>query len=108
MENEQPGLEATILSVGDQPHLTPALLDSLIEHQHATGKKIIAAQYAGVPGPPALLCASLFPQLKTLSGDEGARRVLLANPDEVVLVPFPKGSLDVDTPEDFARLRQPS
>jgi molybdenum cofactor cytidylyltransferase len=108
LEKESPGVEAVILSVADQPQLTPALLDSLIEQQRATGKKIVAAQYAGVPGPPALFCASLFPQLQTLQGDEGARRVLLTNPDEVVLVPFPDGALDVDTPEDFAKLRNSS
>lgn len=108
LEKEQAGVEAAILSVADQPHLTPVLLDSLIEHQRVTGKKIIAAQYAGVPGPPVLFCANLFPQLKTLQGDEGARRVLRENPTEVFLVSFPQGSLDVDTPEDFAKLRQSS
>jgi molybdenum cofactor cytidylyltransferase len=106
IEKEAPGIKATILSVADQPHLTPALLDSLIEHLSATGKKIIAAQYAGVAGPPVLFCASLFLQLKSLRGDEGARRVLRENPEEVALVPFPAGSLDVDTPEDFEKLRQ--
>ncbi len=106
LEKERPGVEAAILSVADQPQLTPVLLDLLIEHQRATGKKIIAAQYAGVPGPPALFCASLFPQLKTLQGDEGARRVLKENPHEVTLVPFPGGAFDVDTPEDLAKLQE--
>jgi molybdenum cofactor cytidylyltransferase len=105
LEKEQPGVEAAILSVADQPRLTAALLDSLSEHQRSTRKKIVAAQYAGVPGPPVLFCASLFAQLKTLRGDEGARRILRENPDEVVLVPFPDGALDVDTPEDLAKLR---
>jgi molybdenum cofactor cytidylyltransferase len=105
LEKENSHIAAAILSVADQPHLTAGLLDSLIEHHRFTGKKIIAAQYAGVPGPPALFDLSLFPQLKTLSGDEGARRVLQENPGEVVLVPFPAGSLDVDTPEDYEKLR---
>lgn len=106
LEKETPAVAAAILSVADQPHLTPDLLDSLIESQSKTGKKIVAAQYAGVPGPPVLFERSLFLQLKKLSGDEGARRVLKANPDEVVLVPFPEGSLDVDTGGDYQRLKQ--
>jgi molybdenum cofactor cytidylyltransferase len=106
LERERPGVDAAILSVADQPYLTPVLLDSLIEHQRATGQKIIAAQYAGVPGPPALFCSSLFPQLQTLRGDEGARRVLRENPDSVVLVPFPDGALDVDTPADYKKLQK--
>jgi len=101
-KNFQPA--AAILSVADQPHLTAALLDSLIQQHRASGKKIAAAQYASVPGPPALFAASLFPQLLTLHGDEGARRVLVANPGEVLLVPFPDGSLDVDTPADYEKL----
>jgi molybdenum cofactor cytidylyltransferase len=108
LEKENPAIAGAILSVADQPHLTAPLLDSLIEHHRATGKKIVAAQYIGVPGPPALFCASLFPQLQTLRGDEGARRVLQANPGEVELVPFPDGALDVDTLEDYEKLRQKS
>jgi molybdenum cofactor cytidylyltransferase len=108
LEKENSHLAAAILSVADQPQLTASLLDSLIERHRATGKKIVAAQYAGVPGPPALFCASLFPQLHTLHGDEGARRVLQENPGEVVLVPFPAGALDVDTPEDYKKLQLPS
>jgi molybdenum cofactor cytidylyltransferase len=104
MEKEEPGMAAVILAVADQPQLTPALLDSLIDESRVTGKKIIAAQYAGVPGPPALFGASFFAQLKTLQGDEGARRLLRENPDAVGLVPFPDGAMDVDTREDVARL----
>lgn len=105
LKKENPAITAAILSVADQPHLTAPLFNSLIERHRATGKKIVAAQYAGVPGPPALFCASLFPQLQTLQGDEGARRVLQANPGEVELVPFPNGALDVDTIGDYEKLR---
>jgi molybdenum cofactor cytidylyltransferase len=107
LERDFPNVTGVILSVGDQPHLTSALLDSLIEQHKATRKKIIAAQYAGVPGPPALFCSRLFSQLKTLTGDEGARRVLVKNSSEVVLVPFPNGSVDVDTSADYDALKQP-
>jgi len=105
LEQNPPDVSAAILCVGDQPHLTPQLLDLLLEQHEASGKKIVAAQYAGVPGPPALFDTSLFPQLKTLTGDEGARRVLLAHPAEVLLVPFPDGAVDVDTPSDYDALK---
>jgi molybdenum cofactor cytidylyltransferase len=98
-------ISAAILAVADQPQLTAPLLNSLIEQHQITGKKIVAAQYADIPGPPALFDLSLFVQLQSLRGDEGARRVLKENSGEVVLVPFPAGALDVDTPEDYARLR---
>ncbi len=104
LETKNIQVAGAILSVADQPHLTAAMLDNLIEQRRATGKKIVAAQYAGVPGPPALFAANLFSELQKLGGDEGARRVLKAHPAEVTLVPFPEGSLDVDTPADIEKL----
>jgi len=105
LARENSFISSAILSVADQPQLTAPLLNALLEQNKITGRKIVAAQYAGAPGPPALFDVSLFAQLQMLRGDEGARRVLLANPGEVALVPFPAGALDVDTPDDYARLR---
>jgi len=106
LEKENSFIAGAILSVADQPHLTAPLLNCLMVQQQATGKKIIAAHYAGVPGPPALFDLSFFAQLKTLHGDEGARRVLQENPGEVAFVPFPEGSLDVDTAGDYEKLQR--
>lgn len=47
---------------------------------------------------------SLFPELRALDGQEGARRVILARAEETFVVRFPEGAFDVDTPEDYARL----
>jgi molybdenum cofactor cytidylyltransferase len=106
LEGSKLPVAGAILSVADQPHLTSALLNSLIERQRATGAKIVASEYAGKPGPPALFAASLFSELKKLSGDEGARRVVMENLPNVSLVSFPQGALDVDTRADYERLQQ--
>jgi molybdenum cofactor cytidylyltransferase len=39
-----------------------------------------------------------------LSGDAGAKQLLKRYPDDVATVPFPKGSIDIDTEEDFQTL----
>jgi molybdenum cofactor cytidylyltransferase len=104
LENETPALSAVILCVADQPLLTPLLLDSLIEHHLRTDATRVAAEYAGKPGVPALFARSLFPQLKSLRGDEGARHLLRDQPDSVARVPFPEGSLDIDTAGDYENL----
>ncbi len=53
-----------------------------------------------------LVAASLFPELLALAGDQGARSVVNRDPARVTLVdfdiPMPQ---DVDTPEDYERLR---
>jgi CTP:molybdopterin cytidylyltransferase MocA len=52
-----------------------------------------------------LFTAEVFPELRTLGGDAGARSVLAARPERVTSVEFDVAMPgDVDTPEDFARL----
>jgi molybdenum cofactor cytidylyltransferase len=104
LENETPAIDAVILSVADQPLLTPLLLDSLIEYHLRTGATRVAAEYGGKPGVPALFPRSLFPALKCLRGDEGARALLREQPGAVARVPFPDGSLDIDTTRDYENL----
>ena len=47
-------LDAVIITLGDQPHVSPQILNTLIATQMQTGKPIVAASYAGVAGVPAL------------------------------------------------------
>ena len=100
---EERGARALLVLLGDQPDVTPALLDELIE-RHARGAPIAACRYAnGATGPPALFDRSAFPSLRALTGDQGARSVLDRAPDRVSWVAFPHGADDVDRPEDLAR-----
>jgi len=39
-----------------------------------------------------------------LSGDEGAKKILKANRDDVATIPFHQGSIDIDTKEDYQKL----
>jgi molybdenum cofactor cytidylyltransferase len=56
-------------------------------------------------GTPVLFAGDVFAELAALAGDAGARAVVQAKPERVARVeldvPMP---LDVDTPEDYARL----
>jgi molybdenum cofactor cytidylyltransferase len=61
--------------------------------------------YRGVQGTPVLFAAEVFSELRTLTGDMGARGVVAAHRDRVARVAFDiEMPADVDTPEDFARL----
>jgi molybdenum cofactor cytidylyltransferase len=52
-----------------------------------------------------LFAARTFAELAAVTGDTGARGVVLRDPDRVELVPL-DGDMpaDVDTPDDYARL----
>lgn len=99
-----PGIDGTILMVCDQPYVTSPLLNDLITAQQKSGKKIITCSYANTFGPPALFHRSTFDELLQLEGDIGARKVVEQHADEVGVVLFPKGNVDIDTKEDYEKL----
>jgi molybdenum cofactor cytidylyltransferase len=91
--------------LGDMPAIAPATAAALADALDAPDR-IVAPVFDGQRGHPVLFGAAWLPALRALSGDEGAR-VLLRNAGErltQVAVPDPGVLLDVDRPEDLARL----
>ncbi len=97
-----PSVEAAIISLCDQPLLTSSVFDALVDAWVSSGKPIVASEYDGSPGVPALFARKYFPELTALQGDTGARRVINAHLEDAVLVPFAGGSIDLDTPEEYS------
>jgi molybdenum cofactor cytidylyltransferase len=98
-------VENAIFMVCDQPFVTEALLNQLIFAAIDTEKEIIACAYSGTLGTPALFGKAFFPLLSQLEGDEGAKKIMKQYPDAVGTVDFPEGSIDVDTKEDYEKLK---
>lgn len=98
--------DAVIVLLGDQPRVTPALLDALVERQRTTDSVAVVSSWNGQRSPPTLLRCELWPALEALTGDVGARDVLARRDDVAVLdVSGSLGSLvDVDRPDDLLRL----
>jgi CTP:molybdopterin cytidylyltransferase MocA len=102
-----PEVQAAVVAVGDQPLLGPDTIDALIAAHAATGAPIVAADYSDHQGTPLLLDRSVWPLTQQIRGDQGARALLRAHPDVVVTVPVtPATAADVDTWDDYERLRQ--
>jgi molybdenum cofactor cytidylyltransferase len=101
----KPWTAAVLIALGDQPRLPDGVIPALLQAREKTGKAIAAPVYRGTQGTPVLFAGEVFGELTALSGDAGARTVVQARPERVARVdvdaPMP---LDVDTPEDFARL----
>ena len=72
--------------------------------QNKSGKHIVACTYADTIGTPALFTVKYFGQLLGLKGDEGAKKILKNNREDVATVDFPKGDIDIDTPLDYENL----
>ena len=96
--------ESVIIMLCDQPFVTATVLNELVATQRTTGKQIVASTYGTTRGVPALFTRDLFAELGSLTADEGARRIIASHPDDVATIAFPQGAIDVDTPQDHARI----
>jgi molybdenum cofactor cytidylyltransferase len=95
--------DAAVILLGDQPFVTPALLDQLIERFAETGKAVVRPLVGGRPANPVLLSAALFREILEQRGDVGGREIVERHPDEVCLVPLddPVVVVDIDSPQDY-------
>jgi len=92
--------------LSDQPFVTAALLQQLLEKHGRGPQEMTASFYDEDIGVPALFSKTMFPSLLKLKGDEGAKKLMKQNEEKVAAVPFEKGTFDVDTHEDYMKLRQ--
>ena len=95
-----PELNALLLMVCDQPFVTPDLIATLIERRIRSNRSIIACRYSDTLGVPAIFDRSLFPRLRSLPDDSGAKRIIQSNRENVEGVDFPGGEIDIDTETD--------
>lgn len=98
-------IENIIISVCDQPFITSEIFTSLINTKNKSGKGIVASFYQNIMGTPVLFDKKYFGDLKTLTGDEGAKKTLKLYPNDLVSVPFEKGEFDIDTQSDYLNLQ---
>jgi molybdenum cofactor cytidylyltransferase len=83
-----------------------SVIAQLIAAQKGTGKPIVASSYANTLGVPALFDRSFFDALLALPNDSGAKSLIEAHRDDTASIEFDEGAIDIDTPEDFERLKE--
>jgi len=98
---------AVVLLACDQPHLSAHHLRGLIERWQASHCDLVASEYAGTKGVPALFAQSLSPHLLNLQGDQGARALMQRSDLKIEAIPWSEGAFDVDVIEDAKVLREP-
>ncbi|HEX2440885.1 MAG TPA: nucleotidyltransferase family protein [Methylomirabilota bacterium] len=101
----KPWTAAVLVALGDQPRLPDGVITALLQARERSGRPIAAPVYRGTQGTPVLFGGEIFGELAALDGDAGARAVVQARPERVARVELDVTMpLDVDTPEDYARL----
>jgi molybdenum cofactor cytidylyltransferase len=97
-------VEAAIVLLADQPAITAGHLRSLIAAMSSRPEPILRLVYADGRGP-TLLRRGVWDQVRTLTGDAGARTLAEQRPDLVFEVTVAGAApIDVDTREDLRRL----
>ncbi len=97
-------VDSVILAVSDQPYVSSDLFRTMVGWKDKSGKGIVACTYAGTLGTPVLFTRDYFDRLQSLNGDQGAKNIVKLNLPDVCPVEFEKGSVDIDTKQDYEKL----
>jgi molybdenum cofactor cytidylyltransferase len=98
-----PSVTGVLVMLCDQPKVTRAHLENLLNTANRSDKEIVASQYNHTFGVPAIFKKAMFSSLLVLGDEAGAAKLIRSAPDNVEAVDFPDGSIDLDTPDDLAR-----
>ncbi|MDQ3815749.1 MAG: hypothetical protein M3347_17690 [Armatimonadota bacterium] len=67
---------------------------------------IVASRYREILGAPMLIDRALWPALRNLRGDTGARKILPRYGDATTFIDWDEGQFDLDTPQDVEQFRR--
>lgn len=102
-----PMCHGVMLMLCDQPSIDAADYLALTNAWMSDPDCIVAAEYAGTKGAPAIFPASFRDDLTKLTGDQGAKKII-ANAERVRFIHMPNAEIDIDTPEDLGDLEDPN
>lgn len=99
-------MDAVLLMVCDQPSLTAASLERLVQRFACSGKSVACLRDGTHMGNPAIFARQCFDELLALQGDRGAKGVLRAHEGDLLVVDTvgPDELADADTPDMLAAL----
>ncbi|OYQ37734.1 4-diphosphocytidyl-2C-methyl-D-erythritol kinase [Niveispirillum lacus] len=100
-------IDGVLILLGDMPLVTPAIINRMVAaYSPDQGRAIIIPTCQGQRGNPVLWDVSYIPEMRSLTGDRGARALLTTHADRVCEVAVEDAGvlLDVDVAEDLSRL----
>ncbi|MHB1627150.1 MAG: nucleotidyltransferase family protein [Bacilli bacterium] len=93
-------VQGALVCLADQPFVTVALLDQLLNAFDCTDSPFVAVRHEEVVSPPAVFSRALFDELMAISGDQGARQILRNRPG-LCMEATADECFDVDTPHEY-------
>lgn len=101
-----PAAEAVLLMLVDAPLVSPETVSAVVERYRMTHAPVVRPVRGDAHGHPVLIDRSLFPLLRAADPEHGAKPVVRAHVSAAgdVSVEDPGAFMDIDTPEDYARV----
>jgi molybdenum cofactor cytidylyltransferase len=99
--------EAALIVLGDQPFIRSQTMDQTIRAYRGDQAQIVIPSFQGRRGNPVLLDRSVFSEVMALAGDIGCRAIFDKHLERIANVEVEDEGilLDIDDPDDYARLR---
>ena len=101
----KPDIAAVMITLCDQPFVTSDKIDLFITQFGRLKTAIIAAEYSGTVGVPALFSREMFHALMQLDGDKGARDLIRNRNDGIATIVVAEAARDLDSPDDLDKLK---
>lgn len=98
--------DGILVMLADQPLIDNLYLNELIDNFSNSKHSIVATKYADRAGVPAIFGKIHYKALLELNSDYGAREIIKTHPDDVLEVSANGKALDIDTAEEYERVRK--
>ena len=94
--------------LGDQPFVFSSIIDRIIYEYNINKGKIIVPYYVGQRGNPVIIPNEYRNELLSLSGDEGARKIIHKYKERVKKIEFDNNmyNLDIDNAKDYEQAKK--
>jgi len=100
-----PDIGAALFVLADQPGLTPAIFEQIIQRYRETLAPIVLPTFQDRRGNPVLFDRSLFEELMAIEGDQGGRSLFTRYPLEQVELTDAAVIQDIDTVSDYEAIK---
>ncbi len=106
LEKISANCDGTMFLLGDQPLVTDTIINKLLNVFESSDLPIVVPYCNEKRGNPVIIAKALFPRLKSLSTDAGARVFFEELEHEILKVPVDDRAIleDIDTKNDYEKL----
>ena len=101
-------IDGILLFLGDMPLVPEAVIEQVINESRAHPRRFVRPYYRDVPGFPVFIPRRFFKELLTLTGDDGAKRIINEHSEDIeVIQTDERGCIfDIDQKQDLKKIQK--